>query len=160
MSKVVCTGPVSSGTRLLSRIVKGWGVDAVHRSMPQWEDFWSWEEWPLDTRFVIIIRRPDYSTAAALRDGHGRMKHVRIGFDDWVTDGQADKEPTPEMLEDWWWKAIDTLASFPPRRTRWMFYAALIANPEVQLEALADWLGVPKGEYEPIRDENAKWRGK
>jgi len=165
--RVVATGPVASGTRLLHRILAGWGLETVHRSMPNYEDFWTADDFPPDVRFVIITRRPDISTRSALVSGHGLLVHRRIAHRGWKGDDdhlqwEVTKEKPPEpniwMMEWWWTRAMETFAAFPQERTRWMAYEALVAAPDAQLQGLADWLGVEKGPTEEIYDGNEPWR--
>ena len=146
---IVCTGPISSGTRLMAGIVRDdWGLDAVHRSMPHWETWWDWRDFPADTRFVIIVRRPDFSVQSAYRSGHGNP-----GLHGWKhRKHRAEKR---ELME-WWWKAIGLLAGFP--RAWWLSYEALVAEPRQQLENLAGWLGVKPVLKRKIHDANERWR--
>lgn len=165
MSTIVATGPVSSGTRMIYYIIEHWlraeqdPRDLVHWSQPNWQTFWTHDEWPDDTQFVVIVRRPDCSTLSAWDRGHGLAIHERVGFNEW----QA-REPLPEgsvthadMLE-WWDKAIGLFAAFPPERTYWVSYEAMIWNPPVQARGIARFLGFDRDDLPfPIRDQNEKW---
>lgn len=135
---------------MLTKVVRSWGLKAVHRSMPHWDRFWTPDDldFPVD-KFVIIVRRPDFSVKSAYQQGHGdpRLKG-------W---GHLGHRMTEEELEQWWWQAIDHLAALP--NAHWVFYAALVSNPEVQLRALAKALGSETHETSvQIRNENEKWR--
>lgn len=146
---IICTGPISSGTRMMADILIGWGLEAEHRSMPQWQDFWKWQDFPADARFVIITRRPDFSVRSAWHSGHGNPSlYGWSGLDHRMDEGE---------LMTWWWKALDILADFP--RAWWLSYEAIVANPKQQLSNLAHWLGLEAGQRMPIIfDANEKWR--
>lgn len=134
MPRVICCGPESSGTRLLTTIVEAMGLDAVHRSMPHGEQWWNAGEFA-DARFVVIVRRIDATTKSAVA-----ARHVR----------SAEQH----RLE--WSRAINTLAAI--RGAYWICYEALAASPQIQIANLAAWLGVETPRELPnIVDGNAKW---
>ena len=134
----------------MNNVMKGWGLESEHRSMPQWTTFWSWKEWPDDTRFIIIVRRPDISVRSAYAAHHGDP-HFKA-FRHLIDHRMDEKE-----LDGWWWHAMEVLADFP--RAWWMSYEALVKNPERQLLNLVDWLGIEKPSQIPvIFDGNEKWR--
>jgi len=156
---IVCTGPVSNGTRLLTDIVRAIveGRDDVeHRSMPQWSDFWDYRDDPEGTTYVIIVRRPDIAVRSAHRQGHGNP--------DLPGQEGLDHRLTESELMEWWERAMRRLAHIPG--AYWLSYEALVAAPRQQIEALAGWLmeqplrdgRVPASlDVATIRDENAKW---
>jgi hypothetical protein len=156
--KVVATGPVSSGTRWLYYLIEHWGIDVVHWSQPQWQTFWSHDEWPDDTKFVIILRRPDASTASAFKHGHGQALRERTGFDTWQNTGERAKTSV-ELMEEWWQEAMRLFADFPPERTLWVSYEALQFNTENQAKAIADFVGSDRHDIGvPAKtDTNARW---
>jgi len=148
MSLLVCTGPISSGTRLLYNIVNGnFHIKAEHRSMPQWDDFWSWSDDPPGSKYIVITRRPDISVRSALKQGHGDPK-----LRGWE---KRTHKADPDELAEWWWRAIRILATIPG--AYWMSYEALVASPVTQVDNLAAWLGVAEVTYPTIYDGNAKW---
>ena len=146
---IVVTGPISSGTRLTTRLLQGWGFDVEHRSMPHWDRFWGWDRFEADTRFVIITRRPDISTRSAHRQGHGNPN-----LQGWE---HLDHRLTEEELMEWWIQAMRRLADFP--RAWWMTYEGLTGNPQQQMGNLAHWLGMEEMPElsELVYDGNAQW---
>jgi hypothetical protein len=152
---IVATGPISSGTRLLTNIVGKLVVDepVVHRSMPQWTVFWDYADDPEGTRYVIILRRPDISVRSAHKQGHGDPE--KRGW------RHLDHRMTQVELNAWWVKAIIRLSHIP--NAGWFSYEALIADPFVQVGSIAHWLGVPcppdiLSRIPRIEDRNAKYR--
>lgn len=135
--KVVACGPESSGTRLLHRLIASLpGVEAVHHSMPHGEEWWDWHEFE-GHRFVIIVRRPDVAAMSAVASSC-------------VTSIAEHRQEWP--------RAITMLAAIPD--AYWVFYGALVADPETQMANIAGWLGVGKGEADfraEVRNENDKW---
>lgn len=149
---IVCTGPISSGTRLLTKIVSAWGFEAEHRSMPQWDRFWRGS--PLE-RYIVIVRRADISVRSAYAQGHGDPE--LIGTDGGRYWAHLDHRMTHEELDAWWWKAMDRLAWLPD--AYWLSYEALVTAPKVQLTALAVHLESETAEIPfEIYDGNEKWR--
>jgi len=160
--RVICTGPISSGTRLLhtitSVILKGYkDTEVVHRSMPQWDDFWDWREVDGD-RFVIIVRRPDFAVRSAWKQGHGDPELV--GTDGRMHWAHLGHRMTEEELMGWWGKAMIRLAAIP--LAYWVSYEALVENMDRQVENLAMWLGNPfgydKAAIPAIYDANEQYR--
>lgn len=165
MSYIVTCGPVASGTRMIWYLVKHWVQkdgdprDVVHWSQPQWQTFWTWDEWPDDTQFVIIIRRPDASTLSAYAGGHGLNIQERTGFNEWRARAPLPREAvTHQDMLDWWDKAIALFANFPPERTYWVSYEAMMANPANQCRGISDFLGLESFDSPfPMIDANPKW---
>lgn len=151
MTDVIVCGPISSGTRMLTKIVQSWGVDAEHRSMPHWDYFWSTMDPAfIARRYVIITRRPDISIRSAYRQGHGNPALGGV----WA---KYDHRLTLQELHEWWKSAIGLLAQLQP--AYWTSYEAWVADPQIQAALLADWLKIegPAGLPFTIRDENEKW---
>lgn len=147
---IICTGPISSGTRMLASIVKSWGIDSAHLSMPQWDTFWTPGD--LDVvpdKYVIIVRRPDISVMSAFAQGHG---NPALGGH-WK---DYDHRMSPAELDDWWWRAMEALAKLSP--ALWVSYEALVAEPFVQLRMIADFVGSENCNPPfTIKDGNKKW---
>ena len=151
---IVCTGPISSGTRLLTRVVTALCPDdeVKHRSMPHWDRFWSvGEEFPgRQPVFLIITRRADYSIKSAYREGHGNPEVA--GWEHY------QRRLTKRDLEEWWWKAMGYLSLLP--NSFWLSYEAMVTGYTAQTKNIAHWLGVEwRWENLPdIYDGNEKWR--
>jgi hypothetical protein len=148
---IVCTGPISSGTRMMTHLVRQMtSEEVIHHSMPQWGEFWDGSRFP-GARYVIITRRPDISVRSAHKAGHGNnTKHEFAHLDHTLTEDE---------LDDWWWKAIDYLSRLNP--ACWVSYEAFITAPLMQLTNLAGLMGftrIPAGLEDYISDQDAKWR--
>lgn len=132
--RVVCTGPESSGTRLLTQIVAGMGVEAVHRSIPQGND-WEWYQREDYDAAVVIVR--DFYPAA-------RSK---------VTNRHCGDLGTSER------ELREAIAVIPMLPYRWTLvtFSNLVTRPEKVAEEIAEFLGVEVGPLPEIRDANAKW---
>lgn len=141
---VVC-GPEGSGTRALTvnldRLCAPHFISVRHLSMPHGD--WWWEAKDIEGEIpVVIVRRPDYSTIAASRQG-------------------CTWSPEEAMTE--WPRAIERLSLLPS--ALWVSYEALMMHARVQLRNLCIRLGIPfdeelldRGdEWWPWRDENAKY---
>jgi hypothetical protein len=132
---IVACGPESSGTRLLTEIIRDYlGLEVTHRSMPHGEEWWDWTTFE-DARFVVIVRRPISTARSAVAAGHVKnmVEHRR----EWAT-------------------AISALSGISG--AYWISYEALVANPVMQTNNLARWLGVtPVGVLPHIYDANKKW---
>jgi hypothetical protein len=110
------------------------GLEATHHSQPNGGEWWDWTKFE-GARFVVIQRRPDATTSSALAR-------------EMAPDRQAHAVD--------WAAAMKLLAAIPD--AYWMSYEALLAQPLVQAQNLAGWLGVtPTGVMPEITDENAKW---
>jgi hypothetical protein len=151
---IVCTGPVSSGTRVLTDIVKALCPEdeVLHHSMPHWDKFWDEHDFPIGTRYVVITRRHDFTIESAYRQGHGNP--AQIGW------SHLDHRMTKADLSQWWDTAMHNLSGLP--NAYWMSYEALIANTEQQCRNLADWLAVPDrvwvdASLPEVYDGNEKW---
>ena len=155
---IVATGPVSSGTRWIYYLIKHWGLEVVHWSQPQWQTFWTHDEWPDDTTFVIVLRRPDASTRSAFAHSHGQHLKRRVDFDRWENTGKRE-ETSVELMEEWWQRAMEIFSHFPPERTYWVSYEALQYDTETQARGIAGFLGVEDPEIVvPTKaDTNARW---
>ena len=150
MTDVIVTGPISSGTRMLTKVVQSWGVDAEHRSMPHWDYFWSTMDPDfIANRYVVITRRPDISIRSAYKQGHGNPALGGV----WA---KYDHRLTLHELHQWWKSAMLRLSVLP--NAYWTSYEAWVAAPQVQAYALSDWLGINETDLPfTIRDENEKW---
>jgi len=135
VGSVVACGPENSGTRLLHKVLTSYlDVDAVHRSMPD-AGVW-WEPSP-DERYVVIVRRPDVTCLSIL----GR--HPALVCD--IGEARAN-----------WDRAVCALAAIPG--AFWVTYEALMAEPAVQADNIAAWLGAePAGAMPEMIDANVKW---
>jgi hypothetical protein len=134
---VVCCGPESSGTRLLSKIVsENLGLVSYHQSMPHAGRWWTAQDFP-GARFVVIVRRPDFTQRSAVIRGLVR-----------------DQDEAREH----WEEAMIRLASIP--NAYWISYEALVAHPSMQIDNLARWLGVKANGYPEVYDGNSKWEAK
>ena len=149
---IVCTGPESSGTRLLTWIVRNnLSLEADHLSMPEGpphddapkvDEWWNWEEVAAQwedmtgepTRFVGILRRPNLAGLSAVRRGI-------------VADLDAHR------LE--WLKAMEMLTAIPD--IYWVSYAGLIANPAYEIGYLARRLHATPRWPARVVDANQKW---
>jgi hypothetical protein len=151
---IVCTGPISSGTRVLTEIVRALCPqdDVKHHSMPHWDTFWDEHRFPYDTRYVVITRRFDITIESAYSQGHGNPEVAA-----WA---HMDHRLTKDELRSWWDTAMRNLAGLPD--AYWMSYEALVANTEQQCRNLADWLKVPDrvwvdADIPEVYDGNDKW---
>jgi hypothetical protein len=143
---IVC-GFVSSGTRLLHRIIHDdFGLKAVHRSYPHWEKFWDWKEYPRDIQWVIIDRRTDVAIQSAMKHKH---PGVRKGI-------YRDPPAKYEEILGWHKRWLEMSASIPDAYR--LSYEALVADSSAETARLATHFGVT-GWYKQrqVRDENAKW---
>jgi hypothetical protein len=149
---IVCCGPISSGTRMLTKLVTKLcpNEQVVHHSMPQWIEFWDRSKFPEGTRYVVILRRPDISVRSAKHLGHGNIRKEAFK--------PLGHDLSEQELNQWWWQAIDKLAGLPD--AYWMSYEALLADKHTQVRNLARWLGVtpPKNPPIDITDQDEKWR--
>lgn len=143
---------------MLTDIVSSWGVDAEHRSMPQWEKFWTHEDEEAD-RYVVITRRPDISVLSAYEQGHGNpgLPPDDDGVRRWT---HLERRMTVQELGGWWWMAMERLALLP--NAHWLSYEALVAHPTQQLMAVAEFLGIEPPVFPmmtpfDIKDGNEKW---
>lgn len=143
---IVVTGPEGSGTRFLATVLRErFGVEPVHRPMPEHDVWWDYRDDPPGTRYVVIIRRPDVTQLAIL----GQLAlwegtPVRALRHDW------------HEAREWWHRAVETLAGIPD--AWWVSYEALVADVGAQADNLGRWLGLdPTGPVPEARDENAKW---
>lgn len=144
---VLCCGGESTGTRLLTRIVRHLGVGAVHRSVPYDRTVKGKPKWPMLHNIVfdraIVMTRDWWAAAgsqvAASHAAHHdqavhrlRRAYVQIAHD-------LDRVDRP-------WVQVS--------------YESLVQRPEPVVANLADWLGVEyRGLPEPVVDGNTKWLG-
>lgn len=132
--RVLVCGPEASGTQLVTRIVAtDPRAHAMHRSLPEGEEWWDWRDFDPHA-VVVVIRRPDVRALSAIK-----ATHVR-------TLGEAETE---------WQRAIRELASIP--NAVWLSYEALVADPDTQIANLSHRLGLELHAPEPIVDRNAAW---
>lgn len=143
---IVACGFVNSGTRLLYRIIHDdFGMFAIHRSYPHWEDLWDWRDFPVGTQFVIIDRRADVCIPAAQAAKHpGVRENV-------MRDPPADTEEIVGWYKRWKMMSAEMHAYH-------VSFEELVADPLKVTGQLADHLAYKGGyKYRQIRDENAKW---
>lgn len=128
---VLCTGPESSGTRLLSRIVAT-GTAVVHRSIPHGQTWWTLDDWrgPI----VAIVREEFATCESALAAGHA-----------------ATLDEAVERRQ----KAIQILQA--REDVIWVQYERLVADPVGVTAEIGRALGVELTVPEPITDENRKY---
>lgn len=129
--KVLCTGPESSGTRLLTRIVSS-GAYAMHRSLPHAGEWWvgCWTDYDA---VVAIVRDEEATIASAVAALHAS---------------------SPERARRNRDRALRELATLDPI---WVQYEDLVRQPAKTVKRLSTCLGVRLTHSEEIRDENAKW---
>ena len=144
---IVACGFVSSGTRLLYRIIHDdFGMFDIHRSYPHWEDLWDWRDFPEGTKFVAIHRRPDVAIPAARAAKHPGVRENVL------------RDPPADDMElmDWYKRFMEMMSDQPD--VYWVDYEKLVAEPLKVTGQLAEHLAY-KGDYvyRQIRDENAKW---
>lgn len=118
---IVCTGPESSGTRLLERIVATSGVACGHRSMPHAND-WNLGLTSLDE--VVVITRERMATARSA-----------------VATGHAPSLERALMRRDLALGLITEQVLQAGVASLWIDYDALTLRPEVVVEELADFIG-------------------
>lgn len=130
--KVLCTGPESSGTRLLTRLVGSLGVDAIHRSVPHAMDWWNA---PSDIdRFIVVVRDPFVTEVSAKEAGH---PSYWSGID----------STFPYRVTKAWETIIDNVRGKP-----WIpiTYEGLLLRPQKTLDNIADWMGVA---HQPVTEK-------
>ena len=128
--KVLCTGPESSGTRLLTRLVEGLGVEAIHRSIPHSCKWW---DVPSDIDRVIYIVRDPWITEISAKE----IGHPENGC--WTG---KDKEYPFRLIKAWEVFAENVVFSYTP----WIpvTYEGLMKRPQWTLDNIADWLDVER----------------
>lgn len=129
--KVLCTGPESSGTRLLTRIVST-GAYAMHRSLPHGDDWWVGHLTGFDA--VVAIYRNEQATIASAV----ARSHV-------LTGGQAADRRR---------RALQELETLDPV---WVRYEDIVSNVKWFTELLGQRLGVTLTFWDDVYDGNAKW---
>lgn len=67
---IIACGPESNGTRLLARLLVSTGQPVMHRSLPYGKHWWTPDEFPEDTQYVVILRDIDKAVESVLRHGH------------------------------------------------------------------------------------------
>jgi hypothetical protein len=130
----MCTGPESSGTRMLSRLVRGLGVKASHRSIPHGMKWW---DQPDGVTHIISVVRDPFMTEASARGA----EHYKY----W--EG-VDAEFPHRIL-----KAQRVLAwNAEPFGDKWLplTYDGLLIRPQWTMDRVAEWLGV---EPQPLSEK-------
>ena len=140
--RVLCTGPESSGTRLLARIVAtGTGIEAIHRSIPHgidWDPFAPHAVGEID-RAILIVR--SWTATAKSQSERGLVPNEAVGV-------EHLQIAIPIFFRD--------LGSHP----WWMVtYQNLIDYPTVVLAELNAFLGAELSLPEDLYDANQKWIG-
>lgn len=125
--KVLCTGPESSGTRLLTRLVGDLGVESIHRSVPHAK---KWIDWPVVDKIIIIVRDPFITELSAEEAGHPSYWD---GID----------STFPYRITHAWELMVDKVAQ---TGVPWipLTYEGLLARPQWTLDHVADFLAVPR----------------
>lgn len=143
---IITCGFVSSGTRLLHAIVQtDMGLEAEHRSYPHWDQFWTPDEFPPDTTWIVIKRKPKYALQSALAAGHPGLPDGSRLF--------ASQQTIKSWYADW----LEVSKTLPD--PYWVVYEELIRSPVKTIDDLAAYLHVstPLRSYRQIRDENSKY---
>lgn len=128
--KVLCTGPESSGTKLLTRIVQT-GADGEHRSMPHDNEWWDPKQVPHDCAVVIV--RDGRWTAESAWD----MPHCGS-----VDEALFRREMALRRLGE---LQVPVL---------WVGYEGLVAAPHAQVQVIGAWLGASLDVPEIVYDAN------
>ena len=125
---VLCVGPESSGTRLLTRQVDLLGVTAIHRSIPHADKWWDAVEFDAA---IFISRDPWITEISGVSAGH------RDNFD-W-----SDKDRQyPYRLTNAW-KCFSENVILPEKKWIPVTYEGLVRSPQWTLDNIAAWLEVP-----------------
>lgn len=122
--RVLCTGPESAGTRMLTRLVDSLGVEAIHRSIPHGMEWWN-PPTNID-RIVVIVRSALPNTLSAYEAGHYR--HWGHG-----------PESVPARISEAW-RIIGT--EIPKMGLPWMptTHESWIINSQAEYNCLAGFL--------------------
>lgn len=134
-TKVTCTGPESSGTRLLTRLVSGLGVVAVHRSVPHGPEWWPRLDDTDSTHMVVITRDIEKTLASQKRAGHMQVWQHRL---------------SPQEKYDLSVGVLIRQTRLWGRKALWIEYEDLVAEPQRVMDAVAAFLGV---EPRPVTEE-------
>lgn len=126
--RVLCTGPESSGTRLLTRLVDNLDVEAFHRSIPHGPDWWNAPE---DIDRVIFINRDPWITQISSEE----IGHPDNGF--WSDE---DKVFPDRIIKAWKVFAENVILL----GVRWMpiSFEGLVQRPQWTMDQIANWLNV------------------
>ena len=128
MIHVLCTGPESSGTRLLTRLVGGLGIKTTHKSIPHALNWW--DETAGITHIVCIVRDPFITQISATETGHPSF---------W-----SGREATfPYRITNAWQVMLDNCRT---SGLPWipLTYEGLLLRPQWTLDNIADWIGVER----------------
>lgn len=139
--RVLCTGPESSGTRLLTRIVAtGEGIEAIHRSIPHYQswDLWVPEVGEID-KVVFISRAWNPTIQSQVARGLVEYEAQSIAHLQ-----RAHVEFAKQIGDKPWWYVI---------------YHNLIYRPDIVLSDLEEFLGVSVELPEEVYNANFKWNG-
>lgn len=126
--RVVCTGPESSGTRVLTRTVNLLDVEAIHRSIPHAERWWDMPS-QVDA-FIFISRDPFITEMSGLEANH-------INHCGWKG---IDREYPYRLTNAWREFANNVIVP----REKWipLTFEGFVARPQWTLDHIAEWLGV------------------
>lgn len=139
---MLCTGPESSGTRLLTRLVNLLDVEAVHRSIPHGDKWWDIPEY-YDAA-IFISRDPWITEISGVEAGH-------IENCGWTGH---DREYPYRLTNAWKHFAVNVILT----DKKWIpiTFEGLVSRPQWTLDNIADWLGVQHAEVtEEISDPRA-----
>lgn len=132
--RVLCTGPESSGTRLLTRLVENLGIEAIHKSIPHGMEWWSHTE-NVD-RIICVVRDPFVTIISATEAGHpGHWIGLEATF--------------PYRITHAWEVMVKHISEYD---VPWIpiTYEGLIQRPQWTVDNIADWLGVTR---QPLEEE-------
>ena len=127
---IVCTGPESSGTRLVNRIVATSGLAHRHRSMPNAND---WNLGLLPGDVVVAVRRELMGTArSAVAAGHAASLSAAL----------RRRDAAVALIED----QVE-VAGVP---VLWIDYEALLTEARWVADQIGEFIGAPVTLSEPI----------
>lgn len=133
--RVLCTGPESSGTRLLTRLVSNLGVEAIHRSIPHGKEWWAIKPEDYD-RAIFICRDPFMTEISATEAGHPQH---------W--EGRLSRYPDRLINA---WSAFTIHIVWSGKQWLPLTYEGLLDRPQFVMDGVAQWLGV---EAKPLAEE-------
>lgn len=144
--RIVVTGPESSGTRLMARILETTEADVLHRTMP-----YKWDpHWPTEDDFggfqpdvlLVMLRDEEITARSQLRRGH--VPSLRHAFEN--VDAGLRRLAR--------WAAVHGVMCL------FVSYEKLVADPRSALTFLSSRLGIGyPNSSEAIVDGNAKYVG-